>query len=56
MSNFFYHKQRRSNYHRSAVPLRLRSLLSGRCQIWRSLKTSDKDEARAKAAQWKGRL
>ena len=47
MSTIFLHPKRGSFYHRSHVPRRLRSLLNGRAEVWRSLDTADKDEARA---------
>lgn len=38
---------RGTTYHyKRAVPLALRSLLGGRSQIWKSLRTSDKEEAK----------
>ena len=50
------HPKRGSSYHRSHVPRRLRSLLNGRAEVWRSLETTDKDEARARSAQWDARI
>jgi len=34
-------------YHRQVVPLALRPLLSGRKEFWKSLRTSDLEEAKA---------
>ena len=56
MSTIFLHPKRGSFYHRSHVPRRLRSLLNGRAEVWRSLDTADKDEARARSAQWDARI
>ena len=56
MSTIFLHPKRGSFYHRSHVPRRLRSLLNGRVEVWRSLDTADKDEARARSAQWDARI
>jgi integrase len=55
MSTFFYHPKRRSFYHRSIIPRSLRPLLKGRVQYWRSLRTDDTDEAKARSAQWDAR-
>jgi uncharacterized protein DUF6538 len=43
MSTILLHKIRKRYYTRSGVPTRLQRLLNGRKQIWRSLKTADKD-------------
>ncbi len=56
MSAIFLHPKRKLYYHRSGVPARLRRLLNGRGQIWRSLKTTDKDEAQARSAAWESRV
>ena len=56
MSTIFLHPKRGSFYHRSHVPRRLRALLNGRAEVWRSLDTADKDEARARSAQWDARI
>ena len=37
------------------IPRPRRGYLGGRAEIWRSLKTNDKDEARAKVAHWQSR-
>ena len=52
----FLHKTRRVFYHRSGIPKRLRRLLNGRSEIWRSLGTTDEDEATARSAQWNARV
>src|SRR5215472_4940271 len=56
MSEIFLHPKRGTFYHRTNVPERLKRLLCGRRQIWRSLKTADKDEAQARSAQWDARV
>ena len=56
MSTIFLHPARKTYYHRSDVPERLKPLLKGRAQIWRSLKTKDKDEAKARSAAWDSRV
>ena len=56
MSTIFLHPKRGSFYHRSHVPRRLRGLFNGRTEVWRSLDTADKDEARARSAQWDARI
>src|SRR6185436_18485954 len=56
MSTHFLHLPRKTYYYRSVVPKHLRWLLNGREQIWRSLKTTDKDEAQARSAAWHSRL
>lgn len=55
MSTVFLPKQRKSIYHRIQIPRQLRLYFEGRVEIWRSLKTNDKDEARAKVAHWRSR-
>lgn len=55
MSSHFLPSNRRSRYHRIIVPVKLRSFFQGRSQVWRSLKTTDPDEAKARAAQWNAR-
>lgn len=47
----FIPKNREVFYCRVTVPLRLWSLL-GRKDVWRSLKTADKDLAQVRAAKW----
>lgn len=56
MSTIFLHPTRKTYYHRTDVPYRLKRLLKGRTQIWRSLKTKDKDEAQARSAAWDSRV
>lgn len=48
----FFHKSRRTFYYRSYVPRPLRRLLAGRREVWRSLDTNDKAEAKVRAASW----
>lgn len=56
MSTVFHHPKRKTYYHRSIIPRRLQSYFKGREQLWRSLKTGDKDEATLKSAQWTARI
>jgi uncharacterized protein DUF6538 len=56
MSTAFLHPKRKTYYHRSVVPRRLMPYFKGREQLWRSLKTADKDEATLKSAQWTARI
>jgi hypothetical protein len=56
MATAFLHPKRKTYYHRSIVPRRLRPYFRGREQLWRSLKTEDKDEATLKSAQWTARI
>ena len=56
MSTLFHHRKRKTYYHRSVVPRRLQPFFKGREQLWRSLKTEDKDEATLKSAQWTARI
>jgi uncharacterized protein DUF6538 len=52
---FFFVPDRKSFYYRSHIPKRLRRLIRGRHEIWRSLDTTDRDEARLRAARWDSR-
>jgi len=54
--SIFLHNSRKTWYHRTTVPEKLQGLLNGREQIWRSLKTADKDEARLRSAYWETRV
>lgn len=56
MPTVFLHPKRNTYYHRSVVPRRLQPYFTGREQLWRSLKTEDKDEATLKSAQWTARI
>lgn len=56
MSTIFLHPKRKSYYHRSNVPTNLQRLLKGRSEIWRSLKTMDKAEAKVRSAAWDSRV
>jgi integrase len=56
MSTIFHHPKRKTFYHRSLVPHRLQPYFKGRQQLWRSLKTEDKDEAILRSAQWTARI
>ncbi len=56
MATAFLHPKRKTYYHRSVVPRRLQPYFKGREQLWRSLKTEDKDEATLKSAQWTARI
>src|SRR5438094_2694952 len=56
MSTVFLHPKRKTFYHRSIIPRRLQPYFKGREQLWRSLKTEDKDQATLKSAQWTTRI
>ena len=56
MSTIFLHPKRKTYYHRSNVPASLQRFLKGRAEIWRSLKTSDKAEAKVRSVQWDSRV
>jgi integrase len=53
--SYFFVPARKSFYYRSHVPKRLRRLLKGRREVWRSLFCKDKDEAKLRAAVWDNR-
>ena len=44
--------RRKSFYARLTVPLSLRHYFNGRSEVWRSLKTLDKEEARVRSDKW----
>lgn len=52
MATVFLHPKRKTYYHRAQIPIKLRPYLRGRVELWRSLKTDDKDEAKLKSLQW----
>jgi hypothetical protein len=52
MSTVFLHPKRKTFYHRAQIPKKLRRHFKGRVELWRSLKTEDKDEAKLKSLQW----
>jgi len=54
--SIFLHKARRTYYHRAHVPKKLRHLLEGRSEVWRSLDTANKDEAKLRSATWESRF
>jgi hypothetical protein len=56
MSTVFLLPKRKTYYHRSVVPRKLKPYFKGRQQLWRSLKTEDKDEAILRSAQWTARI
>lgn len=49
MAHFFWPRKRQSFYHRSVIPRKIRLYFKGRAQLWRSLKTIDRDDATMKA-------
>jgi hypothetical protein len=55
MATLFRPRHRSSFYHRAVIPRRLRPLFKGRAQLWRSLKTTDRDEAKLRSLTWKTR-
>jgi hypothetical protein len=56
MPTAFLHPKRKTFYHRAIIPRRLQPYFRGREQLWRSLKTEDKDEATLNSAQWTARI
>ena len=56
MATVFHPPKRKTFYHRSHIPHRLQPYFKGRQQLWRSLKTEDKDEAILRSAQWMARI
>lgn len=51
MSTVFLSRKRKYLYHRIWIPKALRHFFDGREEVWRSLKTTDKEEARCRAHQ-----
>ncbi len=51
MSTVFLSQKRKYLYHRIWIPKALRHFFNGREEVWRSLRTSDKEEARCRAHQ-----
>lgn len=51
MSTSFLSYNRKSFYHRITIPKNLRGYFKGRVEVWRSLRTRDKAEARYRAQQ-----
>jgi hypothetical protein len=43
-------------YHRAFIPGRLQPYFKGRSQLWRSLRTTDRDLAVIRSAQWTTRI
>lgn len=56
MATLFFPRKRQSFYHPSIIPCRLRPSFQGRVQLWRSLKTNDRDEATLKSWAWDPRV
>ncbi|MBX3301595.1 MAG: site-specific integrase [Nitrospira sp.] len=52
MSTGFLSKHRKSYYYRIWIPKAVRSYFKGKVEVWRSLKTKDKEEARVLAHQF----
>jgi integrase len=52
MSTVFLHPTRRTYYCRVQIPQKIRKHFHGRVEVWRSLKTADKDQAEVRAAQF----
>jgi hypothetical protein len=52
MATPFFPPKRQSFYHRSIIPRRLRPYFKGPVQLWRSLKTNDRDEATLMSWAW----
>jgi hypothetical protein len=45
MSTVFLHPTRKTYYRRVQIPQKIRKHFNGRVEVWRSLKTADKDPA-----------
>ena len=56
MATVFLRAKRKTFYHRAHIPHQLQPYLKGRQQLWRSLKTKDRDEAILRSAQWTARI
>ena len=52
MSTVFLHPTRKTYYRRVQIPQKIRKHFHGRVEVWRSLKTVDKDQAEIRAAQF----
>jgi hypothetical protein len=50
MPTVFLSRKRKSLYHRVWIPEALRGFFKGRSEVWRSLKTLDKEEARCRCS------
>ena len=48
----FLLKNRKSRYPRIHIPKRLRSFFGGRVEVWRSLGTTDTEQAEVRVAEW----
>lgn len=49
MSTVFLPRKRKSLYAKLSIPLTLQPFFNGRAEVWRSLKTLDKAEARVRS-------
>lgn len=52
MSTVFVPKGRKTLYTRITIPLTFRPYFKGKLEAWKSLKTTDKEEARCLSAEW----
>jgi integrase len=50
MSTVFLHRTRHTYYRRVQIPQKIRKHFNGKVEVWRSLKTADKDQAEVRAA------
>jgi integrase len=50
MSTVFLHPTRKTYYRRVQIPQKIRKHFNGRVEVWRSLKTADKDQAEVRAS------
>ncbi len=50
MSTVFLHPTRKTYYRRVQIPQKIRQYFRGKGEVWRSLKTADKDQASVRAA------
>jgi hypothetical protein len=49
MSTVFLHPIRKTFYRRIQIPQKIRKHFHGRVEVWRSLKTADRDQAEIRA-------
>jgi hypothetical protein len=56
IATLLFPPKRQSFYHRSIIPRRLRPYFKGPVQLWRSLKTNDRDEATLMSWAWNARV
>jgi hypothetical protein len=52
MSTDFIPKHRKSFYHRVVIPQAIRAFFNGRIEVWKSLRTMNKEEASCRSLNW----